>query len=260
MPRFFTDVSGTVGDIIPIVGEDALHISRSLRMAVGDPITICDGLGTDHICEIVYAGHDIVKAKVVEVFPSESEPDVEVTLYASVTKGEKMDFVIQKSVELGVRAIVPVLSRRCIVRLDEKSEKNKLDRWNKIAFEASKQSGRGYVPKVRSVMTFEKAVAEASEHSLRLIAYERGKLPLADLLGSSVYVDAAVFTGPEGGYDEEEIRLAEIMGIAPISLGKRILRAETAPLCVLSIIHYQAELNSKKGYGNGEKEENISAR
>jgi len=251
VPRFFSDVSGTVGDIIPIIGEDALHITKSLRMAAGDPITICNGLGTDHICKITYAGRDRAEARVIEICPSESEPDVAVTLYVSVTKGEKMDFVIQKAVELGVRTIVPVLSKRCVVRLDEKSEKNKLDRWNKIAFEASKQSGRGYVPKVGRTMTFEKAVAEAMGHSLKLIAYERGVLPLGELLGSSVYADAAVFTGPEGGYEEEEIVLAEKMGIVPISLGKRILRAETAPLCVLSIIHYQAELNSKKGYSNG---------
>lgn len=246
VPRFFADISGTIGDILHVTGEDALHISRSLRMSAGEPLVLCDGRGTDYRCVIVSVGRDAVGVKVLEAAPSESEPDVKVTLYASVTKGEKMDLVIQKSVELGVYSIVPVVTQRCIYQPDEKSEKNKLARWNKIALEASKQSGRGYVPKVEGILSFDKAVLQAQNAELRLIAYERGVRPLGDLLEAWGFSAAALFTGPEGGYEEAEIALAQEKGILPVSLGKRILRAETAPLCALSVIHYQAERNRAK--------------
>lgn len=258
MPRFFVDVSGTAGDILPVEGRDAHHITRSLRMSVGDPITICDGRGTDYRCVIIGISRELVEARVIEVLASENEPDVAVTLFMSLTKGEKMDFAIQKSVELGVRTIVPVLSGRCVVRPDGRSAGNRLERWNKIALEASKQSCRGYVPKVTEIVGYDRAIMMASEYSLKMIAYERSIFPVGELLSSAAYSDAAVFTGPEGGYEEEEIEAAEKMGIVPVLLGKRILRAETAPLCILSIIHYQAELNAGKGYGNGKKEKDIS--
>jgi 16S rRNA (uracil1498-N3)-methyltransferase len=246
VPRFFADVSGTAGDILPITGEDALHISKSLRMSAGETLVLCDGKGTDYRCVIVSVGREAVEAKVIEAAHSESEPDVKVTLYAAVTKGEKMDLVVQKSVELGVYSIVPVITQRCIYQPDAKSEKNKLARWNKIALEASKQSGRGYVPRVEGFISFNKAILQAQDSELRLIAYERGVRPLGDLLDAREFSSAALFTGPEGGYEETEISSAQEKGILPVSLGKRILRAETAPLCALSVIHYQAERNSAK--------------
>jgi 16S rRNA (uracil1498-N3)-methyltransferase len=246
VPRFFVDVSGAVGHVLAVTGEDALHISRSLRMSAGESIVLCDGKGTDYLCEIISADRDIVEARVIEAAPSESEPDVKVTLYAAVTKGEKMDLVVQKSVELGVHAIVPVITKRCIYQPDEKSEKNKLLRWNKIALEASKQSGRGRVPKVEDFLGFEKALLRAQNAELCLIAYERGVKPLGDLLEANEFSEAALFTGPEGGFEESEIVSAESKGIMPISLGKRILRAETAPLCAISVILYQTERNRAK--------------
>lgn len=252
MSRFFIENEAAVGglrnpgEILLVTGEDALHITKSLRMLPGEQMDLCDGKGTDYRCEIVSIGRDTVEARIRTVAPSESEPDVKVTLYASVTKGERMDFLVQKSVELGVHAIVPVLSKRCIYQADHKSEKNKRIRWNKIALEASKQCGRGMIPEVMPFLDFDQALVEARLSDLCLIAYERELRPFGDLLESCSYTTVSLFTGPEGGYEEEEIRKAEANGATSVSLGKRILRAETAPLYVLPILHYQAERNRSK--------------
>lgn len=255
MPRFFVDAAGSAGDIMVIEGGDALHISKSLRMKPGEEITLCDGRGMDYRCELVRVSDNIAEVRVLEAVPAISEPDVEITLYASVTKGDKMDIMIQKAVELGAGSIVPVLSERCIYRYDKASEKNKLDRWNRIALEASKQSGRGRIPQVRPFMTFERALREGMKADMRLIAHERAVTPFWEVLESGTYLTSAVFTGPEGGYTEQEVLEAEGIGFTPISLGKRILRAETAPLCVLSIMIYAAERDSKKGRLGCEKKD-----
>lgn len=245
MPRFYIDEAGPVGSILTITGEDAAHIARSLRMTPGEQLVLCDGRGADYACELVSVGWDTAEARVLTVCRSETEPDVKITLYASVTKGERMDFVIQKAVELGVHTIVPVISKRCVSLPEAKSEKNKLQRWNKIALEASKQSGRGRVPAVEGLTAFGDALVRAQSADLRLIAYERGVRPIGEFLATG-FAEAAIFTGPEGGYEEEEIRRAEERGIYPVSLGKRILRAETAPLCVLSILLYEAERGGER--------------
>jgi 16S rRNA (uracil1498-N3)-methyltransferase len=255
LPRFFVDASGSVGDIMIVEGSDALHISKSLRMKPGEGITLCDGRGTDYHCELVRAAGSIAEARVLSVTPTISEPEVEITLYASIIKGDKMDIVIQKSVELGVHSIVPVLSERCIYKYDKTSEKNKLSRWNKISLEASKQSGRGRIPQVLPFMTFERALQEGMKADMRIIAYENGTIPIGDMIESSTYRTSAVFIGPEGGYTQKEVLTAEGYGFTPITLGNRILRAETAPLCVLSIMIYAAERDSKKGRMSCEKED-----
>lgn len=255
MPRFFVDASGSVGDIMLVEGDDALHISKSLRMKPGEEVTLCDGRGTDYRCELVKTSGNNAQVRVLEVTQSTSEPSVEITLYASVTKGDKMDIVIQKAVELGVSSIVPVLSERCIYRYDKDSEKNKLARWNKIALEASKQSGRGRIPRVLPIMPYEQALKEGMKADMRLIAHERAAIPIWEVIESGTYLTSAVFTGPEGGFTEKEVMAAEGLGYTPISLGNRILRAETAPLCVLSIMIYAAERDSKKGRLGSEKED-----
>lgn len=241
MPRFFVEVAGVPGALQPIVGEDAAHIARSLRMRPGEKIELADGRGRDYLCEIVSVDADLVEVKILSTAPSSSEHSVQMTLYAAVTKGEKMDMLVQKAVELGVSAIVPVITKRCVHLPDEKSAKNKLQRWNKIALEASKQSGRGRVPIVSEFIGFREAVQRAAQSDLPLMAYERADKPLRDVLESAVFQSCALLTGPEGGLEESEVQEARQQGLHIISLGRRILRAETAPLYVLSVLSYLYE-------------------
>ena len=243
LPRFFTDTAGMSaggGDRLYISGEDARHIAKVLRVRPGDRLTLCNGAGTDFLCEVTSVSPDKTECRVLEAKPSVSEPGVRVTIYAAVTKGDRMDFLIQKAVELGVFRIVPVITGRCVFVPDEKSRKNRLKRWNRIAYEASKQSGRGIIPEVGDFIGFKDAVGEAAGAELALIAYEREESPLRMALESCRFGEVSLLTGPEGGFEEREVELATAAGMVPVSLGKRILRAETAPLAALAAIMYSS--------------------
>ena len=233
MPRFF--VPEVSGDHILVTGGDARHISYSLRMATGDDITFCNN-GKDYFCKIESFSEEGVLCKIISSENSKSEPDVFLTLYQALPKGDKFETIIQKSIELGASRIVPVMTKRCVSRPDDKSFTKKLIRYNKIAEEAAKQSGRGIIPEITPIMDFDKAVKEASENDLPLICYERegGKrFSEIDFNGKKT---VSLIIGSEGGFDACEAENAIENGIIPIWLGECILRCETAPVAAISII------------------------
>ncbi len=235
MPRFFLPFSP--GGTVTVTGEDARHIGLSLRMAVGDPVTFCGPDGTEYQCVITAMDRDSVTAAVQQSGPSRAEPSVELRLYQALPKGDKMETIIQKAVELGVREITPVMTRRCVSRPDIRSMEKKLQRYQKIAEEAAKQSGRGRIPRVAPLLSFEAAVEELAALPLSLLFYEGGGEALCRLLKEPVPT-IGLFVGAEGGFDPEEVSLAREAGLRAATLGPRILRCETAPLCALSAILY----------------------
>ena len=232
MPRFFKEDFKTAPYI---EGEDFTHISRSLRMRVGERLVVCDKKGTEFDCVIDEITLDRVLLKVLEERKSESEPDISVTLCTCLLKGDKFEQVIKHSTELGVSEILPVVSENCVSRPDEKALKGKIPRWQKIALEAAGQSGRGKIPTVQNAISLKSLAQRLSEFDLALFFYEAGGEPLGETLwenqGSR---KIAVITGPEGGFSNEEAKLLESLGAKTITLGKRILRAETAPLAALT--------------------------
>lgn len=233
MPRFF--VPPFTGEETSVTGEDGRHIARSLRMKTGDSLTLCDGEGTDYQCEITGFSGDEVWVRVLERLPSHSEPTVRVTVYQGIPKGDKMDAIVQKAVELGAAEIVPVAMRRCVSRPDEKSAVKKAARWQKIADEAAKQSGRGTLPKVLAPMGFSQAVERAFADGAVLLFYEGGGAPLREVIcGETGHI--SFFIGPEGGVDDSEVALLTEKGAKTATLGPRILRTETAPLAALTAI------------------------
>ncbi len=220
-----------------ITGEDAAHIARVLRMKAGEQLTVCDCRGFDYFCEIVETRPEAVSLRLLEKRKSVSEPGVKVTLYQGLPKGDKMDLIVQKSVELGVTEIVPVITLRSVSRPDGKSLSKKVERWNRIAAEAAKQSGRGILPEVKPAVDFEKAISAMAAHELSLILYEQNGGSLREHL-KNVPQSVGVLIGPEGGFDITEAEYARSHGVETAGMGPRILRTETAPLCALSVIMY----------------------
>lgn len=232
MPRFFTDTPPTDGNII-ITGDDARHIGRSLRMSIGEEITVCFD-GTDYHCVLERINDAGVSARVISSDISR-EPSVSLTLFQAVPKTDKLEFIIQKAVELGAVSIVPVLTKRCVSRPDEQKFEKKLERLEKISLEAAKQSGRGIIPSVSGIISFEKCLCEMSELDVRLMCYEKGGQRLSRQTfppGCSI----GLLIGSEGGFEPDEAEKAVKSGVTPIWLGDRILRCETAPLAAISII------------------------
>ncbi len=218
-----------------ITGEDAHHISRVLRMKLGEGITICDENQVCHECTIESISPDAVTVTVTSNAPCLHEPNIHLTLYQALPKGEKMEMVIQKAVELGAAEIVPVLSARCVSRPDEKSMKKKLERWNKIAKAAAMQSRRGFIPTVAPLLSFKDAAKLAGSDAV--ICYELGGISMKKALegkGKSI----SLFIGSEGGFEQSEVDAVIENGGAAVGLGRRILRAETAPLAAISVIMY----------------------
>ncbi len=230
MPRFF--VPPISGDRALISGEDAAHITKSLRLRPGEEITLCDGSGMDYAGRVLAVG-DPVEVEILSRSPSIAEPKCRLTLFQALPKGDKMEFIIQKSVELGAAEIIPVLTSRCVSRPDAKSMAKKLERYRKIAAEAAKQCGRGIIPQVGELMTLEQAAKALPEKSL--VFYEGGGKRLSELVAPEDE-SWGVFVGSEGGFSPEEIALLESRGVCPATLGPRILRCETAPLCGLSVM------------------------
>ena len=231
MPRFFID---TIPDDEAIIkGEDAKHIEKSLRMTVGEKITLCDCLGNDYLGEIAQMSSDFVRVKIMEIKKSFAEPTVKVTLCQGLPKNDKMDWIIQKSVELGVSQIQPMETSRCVSRPDRKAAEKKIARWQKIALEAAKQSGRGIIPKVEPIVSFKKAIQNVE--GKKVLFYEGGGEKIRTLL-SPQDQKVTIFIGPEGGFSQEEVQMVTESGGVPATLGPRILRTETAPLAALTAI------------------------
>lgn len=238
MPRFFIDESALNGDIITITGGDAVHIGRSLRMKIGDSITFCrEGIDFESVIEKMTS--DEVYCRVVEKIPSSSEPKLRLTIYQALPKQDKPELIIQKCTELGAARIVFFISKRCVSRPDEKSAEKKLMRWRKIAEEAAKQSGRGNIPEICGIMSFDEAVKDLCENEIPLLCYENGgeRLSEIDFSGKST---CGVMIGAEGGFDRTEADICCEKGAVPIWLGKRILRCETCPIAVTAMIMMSA--------------------
>jgi len=241
MHRFFVEIDNINRDNIIITGEDVLHISKVLRLKVGDEIVICDGQGMDYYAAIEDINKKEVRTRILKKELSKSEPTINVILYQGIPKGAKMDVIIQKCTELGICKIVPVVNARNVVKLsDEKDVRKKVERWQRIAMEAAKQSRRGIIPKIEMPIEYEKALEEAAELDLAIIPYElEKKNALKEAIHGKNIRYMGIFIGPEGGYEDEEIAAALEKGIIPVTLGPRILRTETAGSAVLSCIMYE---------------------
>ncbi len=248
MSKFFIDDSNIQESKIRIVGEDVSHIKRVLRSNVGDSLILCDGKSTDYNCIIEKIDTDVIEAKILNSYNSESEPVIDVTLFQGIPKSDKMDLIIQKSVELGVKSIVPVITERTVVKIEnQKDADKKVTRWQKIAYEAAKQSNRGTVPKIEQPISFKEALEVMKDFQLKIIPYEKEeRISLKSIINDNI-IDItsnninkiSVIIGPEGGFTEEEIDAATANGVFRVTLGPRILRTETAGINVLSILMYE---------------------
>ncbi len=252
MPRFFVSKEQISDDIITISGDDAHHIARSLRMAVGEHITVCDMQTSEYECELIAFDEDrVVTARILSQRTLGVESPLCITLYQALPKGDKLDTIIQKAVECGVSRVVPFESENCIVRVKQDAENRKTERRNRIAFEAAKQCGRGILPAVEPTLSFDAMLQQALNADLVLFCYEgEDASSLRDVLmqyhSTSVPNDArktvAVIIGSEGGFAPKEAEQARMAGCMIVNLGPRILRTETASAFVLSALAYEFEL------------------
>jgi 16S rRNA (uracil1498-N3)-methyltransferase len=244
MPRFFADQCNITDTDIKIVGEDAYHIARSLRMAVGDFVTVSDGGGLDYYCSLLSIHDEVCVCKIINKEKSKVEPRCHITLFMAYPKGDKLEVVVQKAVELGASEIVPFESSRCIKRPKAEKQERITERLNKIAKEAAKQSGRAILPTVSHAVSFSKMLDLATKSELALLCYEseEGKTLKGAIGERDIPKSLACIVGCEGGFSREEAEEAIARGIVSVSLGRRILRCETAPDFILSALEYEFEL------------------
>jgi 16S rRNA (uracil1498-N3)-methyltransferase len=248
MQRFFAESTNIEEGKIFIYGNDVNHMKNSLRMKVGEQLEVCDSSGMIYRCQIEeYLEKDSKRQELVAILKVEEmkQDDAELTskiiLFQGLPKGDKMDLIIQKAVELGVHQIVPMSTARTIVKLDEKKSAKKVSRWNNISESAAKQSGRGFIPKVHDVMNFSQALEYAKRLDIILLPYELAQ-DMDDtkkILKGLKEKNIGVFIGPEGGFEHIEVEKAIEVGGLPITLGKRILRTETAAITMLSILMFE---------------------
>ena len=251
MYHFFVEPSGIGEKEIIITGPDVNHIRNVIRLKPGDEISISNGIdGRDYRCGIARITEDEVVCELRFIKEDGVELPAKVYLFQGLPKGDKMELIIQKMVELGVYEIIPVSMQRCVVKLDDKKAKSKITRWQGIAEAAAKQSKRGIVPQIHPVMTYQAALAYAADMDCRLVPYEMEESldGASGMEGTKRLIEAikpgesiAIFIGPEGGFEESEIQGAISQGLKPITLGKRILRTETAGMTVMAWIMYQLE-------------------
>lgn len=238
MARFFVAPEELAGATLVLTGENAQH-AKVLRLKEGEEVLACDGQGREAVCRVTGIGP--VTLKVLQIRPSVTEAGVRVSVYMAFPKADKLEHVIQKATELGAFEIVAFPSSRCISKPDEKSLKKKLERWQKIAASAAEQSGRGRIPEVRVLGSYEEAVAQAAQADKALLFYENEHATtLRMALEADSFQTVTLLTGPEGGWEEKEVFQAREAGMEICTLGSRILRCETAPLCALSAVMYAA--------------------
>lgn len=238
MTRFFVDPDVFDRDTIVLSGENAQH-AKVLRLKEGEIILVCDGQGQECVCRVSQTATEIVLS-VEDRRSSVSEPVVDVSVYVAFPKADKLEHVIQKATELGAREIIAFPSSRCVSRPDEKSLKKKLERWQKIALSAAQQSGRGRIPQVLVLNSFSAALSRAAQSDRALLFYENEDAYTLKMALEGSYRTVSLMVGPEGGLEETEVSQAQEAGLKICTLGKRILRCETAPLCALSAVMYDA--------------------
>ncbi|MCP1356022.1 16S rRNA (uracil(1498)-N(3))-methyltransferase [Aneurinibacillus migulanus] len=243
MQRYFVDPSQMDEQYVMITGDDVNHIARVMRSRAGDEIICCNGQGRDVRGAIKEIGADAVRVRILEEDLPSRELPVQVTIAQGLPKGDKMELVIQKGTELGAFSFCVFTSLRTVVKLDDKKEKKRRERWQKIAKEAAEQSHRSRVPDIANMLTWRELLASASQFHYALFAYEKEETATLRRALSGVPSGSRVLLviGPEGGFDEKEVIEAETAGFVSVSLGRRILRAETAPLYALSCVSYEFE-------------------
>ncbi len=235
MPKFFTT---DIDDNHAVLsGEDVKHITRVLRLGEGDSIDLCDCCGFDYEGKIAHVDNGQIIVDIVDKKACLAEPSVSLTVFMALPKGDKMNLIVQKCVELGADTIVPVLTKRCVSRPDKKGAAGKVDRWQKIAWEAAKQCGRGKLPSVLDVCSFDQAVDRMAAMDCGIMLYEKGGVSLGECLKNKPKT-IGILIGSEGGFEEEEAAAATAKGVMVAGLGHRILRCETAPLAAASVIMY----------------------
>ena len=248
MPKFFVTSNEIENDKIKIKGTDVNHIKNVLRAKIEDKIDICNtDEMKDYECKIEELTNDCVTCKIISEKQNASESNVEITIFQGLPKADKMELIIQKSVELGVNKIIPVDMKRCVVKLKDKDQIKKVERWQKISEVASKQCGRGIIPKIGQVMKIKEILNSIEEYDAVLVAYEKEennylKIELDKLKNlEKDKKKIAIVIGPEGGLEEEEVKQLQENGAKVITLGKRILRTETVALNMISILMYELE-------------------
>ena len=240
MARFFVTPEEMQGSSIALTGENAQH-AKVLRLKAGEEVLVCDGRGEECLCEVESVGTGLVELTVLERRVSATEAAVKVSIYMAFPKADKLEHVIQKATELGAYEIVAFPSGRCISKPDDKSLKKKLERWQKIAASAAEQSGRGAIPEVIVLPSYASALERAAKADKALMFYENEHATtLRMALEQGEFHTVSLLTGPEGGLEEKEVEQARQAGLQVCTLGSRILRCETAPLCALSAVMYAA--------------------
>ena len=237
MPRFFIPEADSFTDTAMIYGKDAEHI-KVLRLRPGEELTICDGRGTDYVCRLISSSKDEAAAEIIRIEPSCGEPSVAVSVYCGLPKGDKAELIVQKCVETGAKEIVFFDSERVVQRSDGVSKR--LERLNRISEEAAKQCGRGLIPAVRWIGGYSEMINEAGSCDGVFFMYETGEREgfSEALVGAGELKSAAIITGPEGGFEESEAALARERGFHICSMGRRILRCETAPVAALTALMF----------------------
>lgn len=238
MARFFVSPEEMTGDTLVLTGENAQH-AKVLRLKVDEEVTVCDGQGTECTCTVTETEDKTYNLAVVNRMESQSEANVKISVYMAYPKGDKLEHVIQKATELGAYEIVAFPSGRCVSKPDEKSLKKKQERWQKIAASAAEQSGRGRIPEIVVLNRYHDAIERGAQTDLPILFYENESATTLHMaLEQGDFHTVCLMSGPEGGWDEKEVQQAKSSGFRICTLGKRILRCETAPLCALSAVMY----------------------
>lgn len=238
MVRFFVSAEEMLPDFFVLTGENAAH-AKVLRLKNGEKVLVCDGQGNECVCVISDVNPERISLVVDHRQKSDTEAAVQVSIYMAFPKGDKLEHVIQKATELGAYEIVAFPSARCVSRPDEKSLKKKAERWQKIAASAAEQSGRGRIPQVVVLSSYREALQRAVRAELPILFYENERATTLQMaLSKNTYKTVSLLTGPEGGLEPSEVEMAKDVGLRICTLGSRILRCETAPLCALSAVMY----------------------
>ncbi len=241
MHRFFVDNKNIDDEHIEIEQEDVKHIKNVLRLEIGDEIEVSNKLGIDYKCKISEMSKEHVMCEILEISESKGESDIDIVLFQGLPKSTKMELIVQKSTELGVKRIVPLVTARCVTKInDRKKEDKKIERWSKIAEEAAKQSKRGIIPEISSVMSFKEALDYLKNESMIIVPYESEEhIGIKKILKECNSKKINVIIGPEGGFDDAEIEALKNIDAHIVTLGPRILRTETAGFTTTALILYE---------------------
>lgn len=246
MPKFFVKNNQVIDNVIEVIGEDVNHIANVLRAKIGDEIQVCDTeTSNNYIAAIEEIKKEKVTCKIIKQIESEAESPISISIFQGIPKADKMELIIQKSVELGVKEITPVQMERCISKINGKDESKKIERWQKISEVAAKQSGRDIIPKINNVVKITDICNQINNFDIIIVPYEKAEgYSLRDSIeeikrNSKKELSIGIVIGPEGGFDFSEIELLKSSGAKIVTLGKRILRTETVALAMISVIMYE---------------------